>query len=421
MAPRRRSRFTRRWVIAFLVVMAGSAALGTSYVRDRMAELPELRSVKMERGDLRITVKATGTVEPEEVVEVGATVSGRIVEFGKDGDRDNKPMDVGSRVAKNCVLAQLDRETYEVELQKAQAARRLAEADVGRLATQLTQAARDLDRARRLRSTNSRSDFDKVVTAHEAAGAELAIGQARLEQSIAAVRQAEINLDRTTIRSPIDGVVIDRRANLGQNVGAGTSGLFLLATNLDGMRIRASVGETDIGKVAVGQPVTFTVDSHRDRTMTGRVEKILLNARLHGNFVTYDVLVAVDGPTTMLLPHMTADVEFETVKRERAWLVPASSLGWWPSKEQIVPAFADVKRPAESDETQNGPGEEDAAVVWVPVGNDRVRPLSVRVGIDDGVLTEVVGGGFREELPVVVGIVKETTLARIIPSVKTLR
>ena len=259
------------------------------------------------------------------------------------------------------------------------------------------------------------------MTAYETASADSAIGLARLEQSVAEARQAEINLERTTIRSPIDGVVIDRRANLGQNVAAGTSGLFLLARNLDGMRIRASVSEADVGKVAIGQPVTFTVDAYRDRTMTGRVEKILLNARVHGNFVTYDVLVSVDGPTTMLLPHMTADVEFETVKRERAWLVPTSSFGWWPSQEQIVPDFATFKRPAASDQTRNGPGEGDVAVVWVSAGDDRVRPLSVNVGIDDGVLSEVIGRGLRAELCVVVGTVKKTPLARIIPSVKTLR
>jgi HlyD family secretion protein len=167
--------------------------------------------------------------------------------------------------------------------------------------------------------------------------------------------------------------------------------------------------------------VTFTVDAHRDRIMTGRVEKVLLNARIQGNFVTYDVLVAVDGPTTMLLPHMTADVEFETVKREKAWLVPTDSLVWWPTAEQMEPTVSHAKRPAAIGEIQEGPRQGDDAIVWVPVGDGRVRPLQVHVGIDDGVLSEVIGKGFQEKLPVVVGTVKETTLARLVPSVKTLR
>jgi HlyD family secretion protein len=403
-----------------ILLVACSAVWGTIYVRNRMSSLPELRTVAIERRDLRLTVKATGTIEPEEIVEVGADVTGKIEMFGSDVDRPDEPIDVGSRVTKGSVVVQLDRQMYEVEWQKAQAALRLAEAEVAGLETQLKQAERDLERAQRLRNTNSQSDFDKIVTAHEAAVAELAIGRARREQSIAAARQAEINLERTSIRAPIDGVVIDRRANIGQNVGAGTSGLLLLAKNLDRMRIRASVSETDIGKVIAGQPVTFTVDSRRDATMTGHVEKIMLNARIYGNFVTYDVLVGIDSPTTMLLPHMTAEVEFETVKREQAWLVPTNSLDWWPRHEQIDPAFARVKPPAEFDKKTNVKVEGEAAMVWVPVDNGHVRPLQVHLGIDDGVVTEVIGVGIREGLPVVVGIVKETTLARIVPSVKTL-
>ena len=416
----RSRRFHRQWVLVVLATLSGAAMWSFVYVRDRMAELPELRTVSIERGDLRLTVKATGTVEPEDIVEVGATVAGKIVEFASDAD-SQEPIDVGSRVAKNCALLQLDRQLYEVELQKAQAARRLVEAELGRLTTQLNQATREWERAERLRGTNSQSDFDKIVTAREAAAAELAVGRARLERAIAEERQAEINLEKTTIRSPIDGVVLDRRANLGQNVGAGSSGLFLLTTQLDQLRIRATVSETDVGKVRIGQPVTFTVDAHRDRTMTGRVKKIFLNARLHGNFVTYDVLIAADSPTTTLLPHMTADVEFETVKREQAWLVPSSSLGWWPSPEQIAPAYADITRPIASAESQTGNSAGEAAVIWVPTDNDQVRPMPIRVGINDGMLAEVVGEGFREELPVVVGTVKKTALARIIPSVKTIR
>ena len=395
-------------------------ALGAKYIRSRMSALPQLRTVKMERRDLCITVGTTGTIEPEEIVEVGASVAGKIVSLGRNIGDPNQSIDVGSRVAKDSVLVQLDSQLYEVGLQKAQASLRLAEAEVGRLETQLHQANRDLERAQRLRDTNSQSEFDRITTAYEMAQAELAIGRARREQAAAEVKQAEINLEHTTIRAPIDGVAIDRRTNLGQNVSPGMPGLFLLARNLDRMRIRASVSETDIGKVVVGQRVTFSVDAHRDMTMTGRVEKILLNARIQGNFVTYDVLVAIDHPPTRLLPHMTADVEFETLKRERAWLVPTGAFGWWPSAEQIDPSSAAIKR-QESVSTTDGPAEGDSAFVWVPTEEGFVRPIQVRVGVDDGVVTEVIGEGFREEMPVVVGTIKRTALSRIIPSVKTVR
>nr|WP_146530686.1 efflux RND transporter periplasmic adaptor subunit [Novipirellula artificiosorum] len=381
--------------------------------------LPELRTVNVERRDLVITVGTTGTIEPNEVVQVGPDVAGKIIHFGTDGNDSEKSIGVGSRVTKDTILFQLDPQQYELGLEKAKAAYRLAQADIVRLQAQLQQARRTLERADRLRSTNAQSDYDEIVTAKEMAAAQLAVGQARLDQVAAEVHHAEISLAQTTIRSPIDGVVIDRRANLGQYVSVGHPGLFLLAEDLNQMRIRASVSESDIGKVRVGQPATFTVDAYRDHTMTGRVEEILLNARMHGNFVTYDVIVGMDQPDVELLPHMTTDVEFEIVRRNQAWLVPTGALQWWPESEQMVQSIPENSLTAGDD--PNRPVEGQTAYVWVPSENGKVRPMSVRVGIDDGVQTEVVGDGFESDLPVVVGVVTRTTLARIIPTAKTLR
>lgn len=420
-AERKTAKLSRyRWGLAFLIVLAASIGLFVKYARERLAELPALRTVSIERRDLRIAIATTGTVEPDQVVEIGSLVAGRIIGFGDQSQASTKPIEIGTRVAKDAVLVRLDRQVYEVELSKAKAAQRLAEAEVHRLLTQRQQASRDLERAKRLRSTNAESEFDRVATAYEMSEAEHAIALARRDQAMADVRQAEINLANTVIRSPIDGIVIDRRANLGQNVSAATSGLFLLARDLDHMRVRASVSETDIGKIHVGQPASFTVDAHRDKVLDGQVEKILLNARVQGNFVTYDVIIKLDEATDSLLPHMTADVEFETIKRENAWLVPSESLQWWPADEQVagsIPKIAPVEGAAEIP----APAEGDTVRIWIPTGDGRVRELAVRVGIDDGVHTEVIGDGLQENMPVVVGVIRETTLARIIPSVKTLR
>jgi HlyD family secretion protein len=317
------------------------------------------------------------------------------------------------------VLFGLDTEQYEISLQKANAAYQLAAADLVRLNAQAQQAQRNVDRANRLRSTNSQSVHDEILTAHEMANAMLAVGEAKLEQAAAEVHQANISLENTIVRSPIDGIVIDRRANLGQYVSVGHPGLFLLAKDLDQMRIRASVSESDIGKVKEGQPVTFTVDAHRDQVMTGRVEQILLNARTEGNFVTYDVLVAIDRTNRNLLPHMTTDVEFEITKRENAWLVPTGALQWWPGSNQMEQSVVNDLAPPNDEPTFASEG--DTAYVWVPTRNGKVRAVSVRVGIDDGVQTEVIGGEFESESPVVVGQFKRSTLARIIPTARTLR
>ena len=295
-----------------------------------------------------------------------------------------------------------------------------AEAEQRGLAAGRDEAQRELARAQQLRDTNSPSDYDKVQTTHQMAAAELAIGRARVDQALAEARQADINLARATIRSPIDGVVIDRRANLGQNVGPGAPGLLLIAKSVDRLRVRASVSETDVAKIQVGQRARLTVDAHRNVEILGRVEKILLNAKMQGNFVTYDVLVAIDDGAPKLLPHMTADVEFETLTRENAWLVPTGALSWWPKPEQIAPTAAGVP-PPERNEQPGGPIEGDTAVVWAPTADGRVRPIPLRVGVDDGVLTEAIGEGLSDRMPVVVGTVNRTPLARIIPSAKTLR
>jgi len=404
----------------------GSAAvfgIGAVFIAFRLlgttSELPELRTVHAEQRDLVITVGTTGTIEPDEVVQVGPDVAGKITEFGKGINDPEKSIGVGDRVKKGTLLFRLDPEQYEIGLQKAEAAYRLAHADIARLKAILQQASRNLERADRLRSTNAQSDYDEIATANEMAVAQLAVGQAKLDQVAAEVHHAQISLAKTTVCSPIDGIVIDRRANLGQYVSVGQPGLFLLAKDLDQMRIRASVSESDIGKVRRGQPATFTVDAYRDRVMTGQVEEILFNARMHGNFVTYDVIVGINRTDVDLLPHMTTDVEFEIVRRNQAWLVPTGALTWWPDAEQMERPVA--KDSLAFNEKAEGPHEGDTAYVWVPSENGKVRPIPVRVGIDDGVQTEVLGNGFADDMPVVVGVIKRTTLARIIPTAKTLR
>ncbi len=409
-----------RWGFVVCSVLAAGALLGAKYFREQWSRPPELRTVPVERRDLRITIGTGGTIEPREVVEVGAGVAGRILQFGTHPDSPDQPLDVGSPVRQGMLLVQLESDSYQVAQERAAAAMALADAELGRLRTQLAQAARNLERAARLRPTNSESEYDRIHTAHALAKSELEIGIARLNQAKAEAKQAEIHLTKTAIRSPIDGILVDRRANVGQNVLPGGPGLFLIAKDLDRMRIRASVSETDIGKVYSGQPVSFTVDAYRDRPMTGHVERIQLNARMQGNFVTYDVLVAIDSVQTKLLPHMTADVQFEVLRREDAWLVPAGSLRWWPEPEQLPPGESPPERPAylaHQEPLQEG----QQGIVWLPIGDGCVRPLVVQIGVEDGAMTEVSSEGMQEHLPVVVGSAQRRTLARIIPSAKTIR
>lgn len=414
--------------MVFLAAAALLVAGGCWQIHRRLSSLPQLRTVGIERGDLRMFIAATGTVEPNEIIEVGALVAGMVTNFG-DGQTvdlgssfstavESTPLRVGSPVVQGGILTQLDPQLYEIELQKARSAQRLAEAEIARLQTRLQQSARELQRAEMLRGTNSESQYDQIATAHQLALADLEISQARLEQSRALVKQAEINLGRTIIRSPVDGVVIDHRINLGQQVGPSSPGLFLITQDLNKMRLRTSVSETDIGKVYPGQPVSFTVDGYREARLSGKVDQVLMNARVQGNFVTYDVLVRIDPHEVQLLPHMTADVQLETVHRKNVWLVPSESLEWTPTSERSL----NSQGPATDLLGQTAAHRQsNKSVIWIAEANGQVRAMPVSIGVDDGVRTEIIGDALDEATPVVVGTIRQTTLARIIPSVKTLR
>ena len=247
------------------------------------------------------------------------------------------------------------------------------------------------------------------------------MAEAKLEQAKIATKQAEINLGYTTIRSPVDGVVIDRRVNVGQTVVAGLNApsLFLLAKDLSHMLVWAAVNEADIGDINVGQKVTFKVDAYRDRTFTGKVSQIRLNASLLQNVVTYGVVVDVDNTDGKLLPYMTAKLQFEVARRSNAILVPNQALRWQPTWEQISPSARAGLDAAQRTASPAGGATEapsddaeptvdlGSPTVWVVADDGLVRPVSVKVGLSDGMVTEITGGELQAGDVVVVNVVRE--------------
>ena len=228
------------------------------------------------------------------------------------------------------------------------------------------------------------------------AKAEVAVGEARVEQAEIVKKQAEINLGYTTIQAPIDGVVIDRRVNVGQTVVAGLNApsLFLLARDLSRMQVWAAVNEADIGDIHLGQKVTFKVDAYRDRTFAGQVSQIRLNAGMSNNVVTYGVVVDIDNTDGALLPYMTANLQFEVARRTNALLVPNQALRWRPTLAQITPAaraaFAAAATPR--DRAGEEPIETDKPT---GLGDGRRRTGPARrgqLGPSDGIVTEITGG-----------------------------
>ncbi len=395
-------------LLFFAAIVGG---VGYLYVNEDTQEVAEFRTVKIERGDLIHAITATGTIEPVEVVDVGAQIVGRIKSFGPDLENPNKTIDFVSKVKKGSVIAQLDDVPYVAELERAQADLVLAKAEKLRVTEQEQQAARDLARAEQIRETASESEFEAARTAARVAEAEVAIAEAKVKQAEIALKQARINLDFATIRSPIDGIILDRRVNVGQTVVAGLNApsLFLIAKDLSRMQVWAAVNEADIGQVHIGQSVSFSVDAYRDETFFGKVAQIRLNASTAHSVVTYGVIVEIENNDGKLLPYMTANLQFEVTKRSDVLLVPNQALRWKPSPQEVAPEFRDshLVEATMSMEPGKMVVQVEKPTLWVQDTPGFVRPLEVEPGISDGVQTEIASAALEDNNAVVIGLVQK--------------
>lgn len=414
------SRFHPRLVAVLLVGVIALSALWYWGRGDGIEH--SYRTVPVKRGDLIATISATGTVEPEEVVDVGAQVAGKVVSFGQDNN--GSTIDYGSVVEMGTVLARIDDALYaadvdqaRAQLEQARAGLRRAEADLVQLQARLMQADRDWTRARKLGPSEalSQSDYDAALSGYEVAKANVAVGKAAIAQAQGAISQAEASLRRSqqnfeycTIRSPVKGVIIDRRVNTGQTVVASLSApsLFLIAKDLTRLQIWVAVNEADIGHIRPGQAASFTVDAFPGRVFRGQVEKMRLNASMSQNVVTYTVEVTTDNSDGLLLPYLTANVKFLVNERHAVLLVPNAALRFAPAPEHVV---SDQRDPGSNEDRSSPLDSADArnvgqahGTVWVPEGAT-VRPVAVRIGLTDGSLTEVESEGLKEGTPLVVG------------------
>lgn len=391
-----------RTVFVILVLSGGVVGGAAYYARHTAADpVTGFRTVAVKRGDLLSTISATGTVEPEEVVDVGAQVMGSILEFGPDPHDPAKVIDYGSVVEKGTVLAKIDPVPYEAALEQAEAALQRSEADHLQIEAKCEQAEQEWKRAAGLKPVKAISDTDYDIAAanYRSAKANVAVGKATIRQSKAALKVAQTNLGYTTIKSPVRGVVIDRRVNIGQTVVASLNApsLFLIAKDLRRMQVWASVNEADIGHIRVHMPVRFTVDAHPGQVFRGKVTQIRMNATMTQNVVTYTVVVTTDNSDGKLLPYLTANVQFEMEKRPYVLLAPNAALRWKPQPSQVDPALRTTVLAAESTIAQ------DRGCLWVQADGGFVRPLEVVVGASDGTMTEVDGSGVTEGMQVVVG------------------
>lgn len=299
-------------------------AFGVTSVRGRSRETRYLTAT-VDRGDVLEVVGATGTLQAVTTVQVGSQVSGIV---------QNLYADFNSQVKKGQVVARLDPSLFEARLGQARANLVSARANVERSRATVTDTRLKHDRAKELAAQDlvPVSDLDTAKANFDGAVAQLKSSEASVTQAEASVNQAQVDLDHTVISAPIDGVVINRSVDVGQTVAASFQApvLFVIANDLTQMKVNASIDEADIGRVKVGQDVTFRVDAYPDRTFAGRVEQVRLQPTTSQNVVSYNTIVSAENPELRLLPGMTATVSVITRKAEGVLRIPAAALRFRP-------------------------------------------------------------------------------------------
>ncbi len=443
----------RRLIWIASIVLAPGLLTGGYLYTQGFGSRPAFRTATVTRGPLTAAVSATGTLNAVITVQVGSQVSGQIKELFAD---------FNSQVQKDQVIALIDPDTFEAklnqtkaqveaarasvlnqeaavektraDLENARAALAAARAQSAKSQVTVVDSRRTLGRNRDLRQRGliaqadedtAQAAYDSAVAQYEASKAQeeaqlsavraaeaqlkvadamLQNAQAQVAQNEAAQRQAQVDLDHTYIRAPVDGVVVGRNVDVGQTVAASLQAptLFTIAQDLRNMQVDSNVDEADVGRVKVGQSVTFTVDSFPGRTFTGEVVQIRKAPLVVQNVVTYDVVVSAKNPDQRLLPGMTANVRIVIEEKENVLQVPNAALRFRPVGVEAT----ERERSARPGGGQGGGGRSGGGPsgrVWIVGADGKPVAVSVQLGIGDGTYTEVARGELKEGQSVIVG------------------
>jgi HlyD family secretion protein len=337
------SALWRPRVLAVLVLIAAAAAGWWWWNSSGGADAPKFRTGKIEKGPITASVSSSGTVNPVTSVQVGSQVSGQIKELFADF---NSPVKQGQ------LIARIDPETFQYRVRQAEADVEAARSNEGRGKVALANAQRELARTRELVAKNfvSGAELDAKQAGYDLAAAELRNAQAVVRQREAQLASARVDLGRTEIRAPVDGVVIKRSVDVGQTVAASLQApeLFLIAKDLRDMQVETSIDEADVGRVRPGQRATFTVDAYPGRQFGGEIKQVRKAATNTQNVITYTALVSAANPDGALMPGMTANVRIVTDTRDSVLKAPNAALRFRPPGEaaadtKAAPGRADAK------------------------------------------------------------------------------
>ena len=374
----------KKW-LALLVLIA--AAGGWWWFQHRGSDAPQYQTVAVTRGEMTQLVTATGALNPVVNVTVGSQISGNIQKLFADF---NSPVKAGD------VVAQIDPATFQAvvhqmdgDLANARAALELAQVTAGRKKELVAQHA------------SPQADLDNATATLHQAEATVKVKEANLEK-------AKVDLDHCTIHSPIDGIVISRSVDVGQTVAATMNApvLFIIANDLAKMQIDAAVAEADVGVIEVGQKVDFSVDAFPYRTFHGDIVQVRNAATTVQNVVTYDVVISVNNADLKLKPGMTANVSVIVAHRDDAVKVPNSALRFRPPEALEAAAATPVRTTPGSGPPRPGGGRPggprgERTIYVLPPGAAKPEPATVKLGISDGVATEVTEGLKPSDLVVI--------------------
>lgn len=397
----------KRAAIAAVVVLV--AAVGIYFWARGRGQAPvHYDTAKITRGAITARVTATGTLSALVTVQVGSQVSGRIAEIKAD---------FNSPVKKGQVIAKIDPQLFAAAVENARANHAAAEGQLAAARVNARNAELQRQRSRKLREQKliAQADLDTAEATADAAAANVAALEGQVQQARAQLHQAEVNLNYTTIVSPTDGTVISRAVDVGQTVAASFQSptLFTIAQDLTKMQVDTSVAEADVGKLKPQMAATFTVDAYPNDKFKGVVRQIRNAPQTVQNVVTYDAVIDVDNTDLRLKPGMTANVTFVYAEKQDVLKVANAAMRFKPPAELLQPPSS-PSAPSGSAVAARPPRDHGAPApsmtgsdrrqVFVLRG-DRPQPVSIRVGVSDGTVSEVVEGDLKEGDAVVTDVV----------------
>jgi HlyD family secretion protein len=399
-----RARRLKRWLVpAAAIAVVVLAVLVLGWIRKSGSKVGYV-TADVVRGDLAVTISATGNLAPTNEVTVGSEVSGQIISVNVE-DND--------KVTKGQVLAQIDLSKLNDEVAKSKASLTSAEASLAQKRATVAEAKATLARMKEVQELSggkvpARTEMDSAEAACQRALAEEASAQANVENARAMLSYNLTNVKKATITSPVDGVVLERKVEPGQTVQASFSApeLFIIAENLAQMKLEVDVDEADVGDVREGQSATFTVDTYPGRVYSATVRRVRLGSTTTSGIVSYEAILTFSNDDLSLRPGMTANAEIKTLNREGVVLVPAAAFRWTPpDTDAQAPARKNgglvsslMPGPPDRDRQQKVAGAvtstEKEQTLWL-LKDGKPEPLRVTVGASNGRLTEVTSGNLE--------------------------